>query len=209
MAKADLNKGLKICSCCKKELPLSAFCKNNSTSDKLNVYCRVCENEKKSKRLREDSSLYLKKQFYDRKYHNQDKRRKVRSLNDQKERRKNLQFKFIEYFRASSYRVIKGQSKSKRILSLLGCSIEEFRKHIESQFQEGMTWENRGRYIENWSIDHIIPFSYFDLTIEENQRICCHYLNCRPIWNYDNLSKNAKLPENYQEIINNIKSKLV
>lgn len=168
MAKADLNKGLKICSCCKKELPLSAFCKNNSTSDKLNVYCRVCENEKKSKRLREEPSLYLKKQFYDRKYHNQDKRRKARSLNDQKERRKNLQFKFIEYFRASSYRVIKGQSKSKRILSLLGCSIEEFRKHIESQFQEGMTWENRGRYIENWSIDHIIPFSYFDLTIEEN-----------------------------------------
>ena len=35
----------------------------------------------------------------------------------------------------------------------LGCNIETFKKHIEQQFTEGMSWENYGE----WHIDHKIP----------------------------------------------------
>lgn len=37
-------------------------------------------------------------------------------------------------------------------------SIKELKKHLESQFTEGMSWENYG--INGWHIDHIIPVKY-------------------------------------------------
>ena len=35
----------------------------------------------------------------------------------------------------------------------LGCNIETFKKHVEQQFTEDMSWENYGE----WNIDHKIP----------------------------------------------------
>ena len=43
--KADFEKGTKVCSCCKKELHLDMFCKNTSTSDGFNCYCKKCSYE--------------------------------------------------------------------------------------------------------------------------------------------------------------------
>lgn len=40
--KADFEKGTKICSKCRKELPLDSFHKNKSQSDGLNCYCNEC-----------------------------------------------------------------------------------------------------------------------------------------------------------------------
>jgi len=39
---------------------------------------------------------------------------------------------------------------------MLGCDIETFKKNIESQFEEEMSWENYG----DWEIDHIIPIKF-------------------------------------------------
>ena len=35
--------------------------------------------------------------------------------------------------------------------SMSGCTYKELLDHLESQFEEGMTWENQGE----WHIDHI------------------------------------------------------
>lgn len=40
--KADFEKGTKVCSCCKKELPVSEFYKNKKSSDELNYWCKQC-----------------------------------------------------------------------------------------------------------------------------------------------------------------------
>lgn len=40
--KADFEKGTKICSRCRKELPISCFYKNKSESDGLSNYCKEC-----------------------------------------------------------------------------------------------------------------------------------------------------------------------
>ena len=40
--KADFEKGTKICSCCRKELPLKMFYKNKSMSDNLCCDCIQC-----------------------------------------------------------------------------------------------------------------------------------------------------------------------
>lgn len=61
--------------------------------------------------------------------------------------------------------------------------------HLESQFEPGMTWENRRK----WHIDHIIPCAAFDLTDTEQQRACFHYTNLRPLWASENISKGTKI----------------
>ena len=77
--------------------------------------------------------------------------------------------------------------KCDKSVSLLGCSIEQVRTHLEKQFSEGMTWENHGE----WHIDHIKPCVAFDLSKEEEQRECFHYSNLQPLWAKDNIRKGA------------------
>ena len=72
-------------------------------------------------------------------------------------------------------------------LELTGCTWAELRSHLESQFAEGMTWENYGLY--GWHVDHIKPCNSFDLTIDSQQRECFHYTNLQPLWAEDNLKK--------------------
>jgi len=87
---------------------------------------------------------------------------------------------------------IKGQygKKAYRTVELLGCTIEHSRTHLESLFQDGMTWENHGTH--GWHIDHIKPCAAFDLTDPEQQKQCFHYTNLQPLWAEDNLKKSDK-----------------
>ena len=76
------------------------------------------------------------------------------------------------------------------LVEFAGCSLAELVSHIERQFSDGMSWENRFL----WHIDHIIPCSAFDLTNPDQQMVAFHYTNLRPVWASDNLRKNAKIP---------------
>ena len=49
-------------------------------------------------------------------------------------------------------------SKTSTTFKLLGYSVVELKEHIESQFTDGMSWDNIGE----WHIDHIRPLSSFD-----------------------------------------------
>lgn len=78
---------------------------------------------------------------------------------------------------------IKKKTKSEKIL---GCSICDFKKHIESNFQLGMSWENRSE----WHIDHIMPVC---LAKNELHLIRLnHYSNLRPLYATENLKKSGK-----------------
>ena len=79
--------------------------------------------------------------------------------------------------------------KSKTVEELLGCTPEQAQKHIESQWKDGMSWDNYGE----WHIDHIVPVAYFDLAKEEEQRKAFHYTNLQPLWAHQNLQKHARL----------------
>jgi hypothetical protein len=72
----------------------------------------------------------------------------------------------------------------------LGCDVITFKKYLESQFKEGMNWNNYGR--KGWHIDHIRPCSNFDLSNLEQQKQCFHYTNLQPLWWKDNLIKSSK-----------------
>lgn len=67
-----------------------------------------------------------------------------------------------------------------RWLAEVGCLREDFIAHIESQFQEGMSWDNWTR--DGWHMDHIIPLSKGGTN---------HYTNLQPLWADDNRKKAA------------------
>lgn len=84
---------------------------------------------------------------------------------------------------------LRGIRKSASTETLLGCSFEALRQHLESQFEPWMNWSNYGRGEGCWSIDHIVPVSAFDLTNPEQQKLCFHYSNHRPMRHVDNRKK--------------------
>lgn len=88
------------------------------------------------------------------------------------------------------YDVLKGRIKSDTTKKLLSCSIDDFKKYLESQFTEGMTWKNYGT--GGWEIDHIIPCCTFDFSKESEQKECFHYTNLRPLWAKENRSRQRK-----------------
>jgi hypothetical protein len=122
---------------------------------------------------------------YGRRYY-EENREKVNNYKKQR-RRTNLGCRLTHVLRGRLNGVLRGKGKIDHTLALLGCTLDEFKKHLESKFLSGMTWENYGR--KGWHVDHIIPCSWFDLSKEEDQRLCFHYGNMQPLWAVDNLSK--------------------
>ena len=80
-----------------------------------------------------------------------------------------------------------GSIKNSRTHEILGCTIEQFKIHIENKFVDGMCWENRNL----WHLDHITPIS--SATNEEELIKLNHYTNFQPLWAPDNLEKGNKL----------------
>jgi hypothetical protein len=92
---------------------------------------------------------------------------------------------------------IHSKSNGGRLIALLGCTIDFFKEHLESQFKEGMSWDNYGSKVGNWSIDHYIVLDSFDITDEEEQKRAFHYSNCHPMWVPQNASKSNRYNGDY------------
>lgn len=88
-------------------------------------------------------------------------------------------------------KALKENWKSGSTLELLGCSIKEFKIHLETQFTRGMNWDNYGL----WHIDHRIPCASFDFSYSEQQEICFHYTNLQPLWAEENFRKGSKIKQ--------------
>jgi hypothetical protein len=97
--------------------------------------------------------------------------------------------KVEDALRARLVKFIRGNNKS-AIRNLLGCSWLQFRRHLESQFTKGITWENYGSH---WHIDHIIPCKAFDHGNPAQLRQCWHFSNLRPLEAKKNMAKGASL----------------
>jgi hypothetical protein len=107
----------------------------------------------------------------------------------------NINYKITHLLRTRINLALKRNTKFGHTLELLGCSIYFLKKHLESKFTEGMSWDNYGKGIngkgmQEWHIDHIRPCASFDLSKPEEQRKCFHYSNLQPLWAIDNLIKN-------------------
>jgi len=97
--------------------------------------------------------------------------------------------KVAQNVRRRIWKVLRGTMRKKHSKELLGCNLNNFVQHIESQWVDGMSWENYG--LRGWHIDHIIPCCSFDLTDLEQQEKCFHYTNLQPLWAEENHKKLA------------------
>jgi hypothetical protein len=93
------------------------------------------------------------------------------------------------------------KNKCGNTMELTGCSKDDLMKHLESQFTEGMTFENYGK----WHIDHIRPCTSFNLSDPEEQKKCFHWTNLQPLWAADNIRKSNKYLRDIEENLTNLK----
>lgn len=213
-----MQSGSKICNGCKKNLPLDKFhkCKFHSTGRKGKCKeCRKVETKEyldsNREAVRERGRLArIKNPDANKKYYREnpeyferyraekwdhykkwrdDNRSKVNE-NFKRRKRENPSYRIACNLRSSfSTLVSKGKGqKYGSVLDLLGCSVDEFRTHLENLFSTGMSWDNYGK----WHIDHIKPCSLFDLTDFEEQKKCFHFSNMQPLWAIDNIKKSNK-----------------
>lgn len=104
-----------------------------------------------------------------------------------------LNYRIRKRLRTRMSMALKKGYKSGSAVRDLGCSIEEFLKYIESFWNPGMTWDNYGNKKGQWSLDHTIPLSKFDLTDRTQFLKACNYTNIRPMWHLDNMKKHNKV----------------
>lgn len=80
---------------------------------------------------------------------------------------------------------------------LVGFTVHQLKKHLESLFRPGMTWENYGTF---WHIDHKIPIAAFNFERPEDIdfQICWALKNLQPLEAHANLSKGAKINNPFQ-----------
>jgi hypothetical protein len=110
-----------------------------------------------------------------------------------KERMANdVNYKLKKRLRTRLYSALTQNAKVGSAVSDLGCSIEELRTHLESQFQPGMSWDNWGIGPGTWQIDHVQRLAGFNLADPIQLKNACHYTNLQPLWFEDHLLKSAK-----------------
>lgn len=80
---------------------------------------------------------------------------------------------------------------------ILGFTLEDLKKHLESRFTSGMSWDlfMQGKI----HIDHIIPISQFRFNKSEDSefKIGWELKNLQPLWAKDNWSKHNKTMEEW------------
>jgi len=181
---------------------------NKKARDKNNEYRKLnpssktkydenlSEKEKRKIYLEKNKSVIKQKK---KKYReeNRDKIRKYHKEYCYNKNNSNIEFKLAKNLRGRLYTALKHGYKSGSAVKDLGCTIQEFKIHIENQFEEGMTWENYGLHV--WHLDHRIGLANFDLTKREDLLKACHYTNLKPMWAKDNIcKKDSILPEDIE-----------
>lgn len=160
----------KYCSQCDKTKVSKNFSKCKSNKDGLGNHCKECH-RKYEKENRSRISQRVRKRYA-----------------------KNVNFHLGTTLRNRLRKAIKRGQKAGSAVKDLGCTIEEFKVHVEKQFTKDMSWDNYGK----WHLDHIKPLILFDLTKRKQFLKACHFSNYQPLWASDNLSKGAKYEESNQ-----------
>ena len=214
--KEELPEGFKRCCKCKQVKPITEFGKLSKAKDGLKYDCKECRSKqyqdhseiakaRSRKRYRNNKEEISQKnkeykakraewyREYTRQYYAENKETIKENVKQNHYNRiqNDPGYKLLYRCRKRIYEAVKNNRKAARTQELIGCTTEQLLGHLESQFKEGMTWNNYGE----WHIDHIKPCALFDFTKEEEQRECFHYTNLQPLWAKENMEKSDKYEE--------------
>lgn len=189
----------KICTKCAVPKSFSEYCKDKYKKSGLTSQCSKCRYQKKvsnflqvkqsnkRQRIKNKETIELKRNSEEGKKYSQEYRKanKAKAAVYRNKYRSNPINRLAHNVRVR-VREILSQHKSKKSFELVGCSLENLKQQLESQFQPGMTWQNYGK----WHIDHIVPLSSGN-NIQAIEHLC-HYTNLQPLWAEQNLKKGKK-----------------
>ena len=178
---------MKKCNSCYENKDLVLFAKRKDSKDGLRNICKICLNLNKKVRYQNDE-IKLKESNRKKEHYLNNKEVIIEKTKVYKRKsRQNIEIRLRDNLRNRLNQAIKKGQKSGSAVNDLGCSIEEFKVYLESQFQPGMNWDNWTR--DGWHIDHKNAISKFDLTKAEELKKACHYSNLQPLWAVDNFTK--------------------
>lgn len=167
------------CTKCEEVKSIDMFTKRKESGKGIKSNCKLCD----SKRAKEWRSK------------NKEKIREYKR--NWKKNKKNTDplFRFDNNIRKLIHSSFKNSDcnfrKKSTTQDILGCTIDEFIKYIESKFTKGMTFENHTT--NGWHLDHIIPIS--SAKTEEDIIRLNHYTNFQPMWANENIKKSNKIIE--------------
>lgn len=189
---------MKKCNTCGVEQPLENFNKEKLSPDGVGYKCKPCKRIHSKIHYAANKEVYaekkkvwnLKNKEYISKYNklwNSLNKERVRKYDNEKYKTdpKHKLKKLIKvYIKYGINCILKEEiPKTKTKEQILGCSFEEFKQHLESQFQPWMNWDNHGKYNGEynfgWDIDHITPISSAK-NIEDIVKLN-HFSNLQPL----------------------------
>ena len=196
-SKRKIVDGKMVCSDCFENKPVDEYYKSKTYITGILGRCKTCHNKKciqrHNRRLKDDADYIKKAKEYKKqwKIKNPDKvtqyikKWAMRNPEKVREYRKRPYTKLSNNLRKRLREFVKGQ----RQFPGVGCTRDILVSHIESLWDDGMTWENYGQ----WHIDHIMPCSSFDLMDPKQIAECFHYTNLQPLWAKENIMKSNKV----------------
>ena len=191
-----MNHYTKECSKCQVEKDISEFNSDNQKKDKLASACRSCNKVsamesywRNAERSRERLNLLAKARYKNNPIYAQKQAERM------KEKKKNPIFRMNENLACAISTSLKRNTRKLGWEPVVGFTKVDLMKHLESLFQDGMTWENYGR--GGWHIDHIIPKSFFQIKEcgDDEFKKCWDLKNLRPLWEGENVRKSNKMPD--------------
>jgi hypothetical protein len=189
---APPTEGVKTCTSCNVEKPVSEYFTRAASRDGLTPKCKPCKRTVDAKHYKKKKSEIVS-QVRAWQRENKDAYNAYRRQHQKHKEANNIQFKLKRRLRSRLYNALKGGFKAGSAVGLLGCPVDRLKAHLEASFHPhpatgaSMTWDNYGA----WHIDHIKPLDAFDLTEHTDLVVACHYTNLQPLWAEDNLSKGA------------------
>ena len=176
---------MKKCNSCKIEKDIADFNKDSNSKDGHRNECRACHKIQNARwRLRHLD--HCKEVSTAWKHNNREKNLATTKKWQKKQFESNSDYALAHSLRTRLNQALRSNYRAGSAVRDLGCTIEYFRKYIESKFEPGMSWDNRGRWGKVWHIDHIKPLVNFDLTNRRQFMEVCNYKNLQPMWCIEN-----------------------
>lgn len=190
----------KCCNTCQRELSLDKFSKAANSPDGLYYSCKECafkknkewclKNKQRIIEQKKQYNLAHKEEMYERSMKYFRAHPGIRTKYRRKMVQNNQLFRLKCAIRGlvKSAFVRKGYKKTTKTCKILGCDFPELKKHLESQFEPWMNWENYGKFNGQrnfgFDIDHIVPL----VTAKNEEEVVklCHYTNLQPLCSYVN-----------------------
>lgn len=182
---------LKRCATCGRALHIDFFAKGSTRNwmGVANSYGPCASRKSAMRRSAKKGLVYVERPVY-----STDEQRRVAKNSHDRRRKARLRaedpsYRMANNIRNAVWRSLNGAKKSKTF-DVLGYTVEQLMRRLESTFSPGMTWGNYGE----WHVDHIRPLVSFNIQQEGDAefRRCWSLDNLQALWGPDNSRKGGR-----------------